>query len=118
MPEATNAIPEPPEIVGGRYLVGKTVGSGSSGSVYLARDRDSGERFAVKVREARDREQPVRFIAEANDMARLRHPRLVPVLDSGNDGNLYWYVMPYYAAGSLRDRVKDGGPIPRSRPWT
>ncbi len=112
MPEATNAIPEPPEIVGGRYLVGKTVGSGSSGSVYLARDRDSGERFAVKVREARDREQPVRFIAEANDMARLRHPRLVPVLDSGNDGNLYWYVMPYYAAGSLRDRVKDGGPIP------
>ena len=111
MPDATTAIPEPPEIVGGRYLIGKTVGSGSSGCVYLARDRSTGERFAVKVREAREREQPVRFIAEANDMARLRHPRLVPVLDSGNDANLYWYVMPYYAEGSIRDRVKIAGPL-------
>jgi len=96
--------------VGGRYLLGKTVGSGSSGAVYLARDRRSGNQFAVKVREAREKEQPVRFIAEAQAMARLRHPRLVPVLDSGNDDHLYWYVMPYYEGGSLRDRVKRSGP--------
>ena len=102
----------PLEIVGGRYLVGKTVGAGSSGSVYLARDRQTGDRFAIKVREAQEREQPVRFIAEARDMARLRHPRLVPVVDSGNDGNLYWYVMPYFPRGSLRDRVKREGPVP------
>ena len=112
MPEATQPIPEPPEIVGGRYLLGKAVGAGSSGAVYLARDRDSGERFAVKIREAKEREQPVRFIAEAQDMKRLRHPRLVPVLDFGNDGKLYWYVMPYYANGCIRDRVKESGQIP------
>ncbi|MBX2800549.1 MAG: serine/threonine protein kinase [Myxococcales bacterium] len=113
MNEATGpgSATKPPEIVGGRYLLGKTVGSGSSGAVYLARDRHTGERYAVKVREAREREQPVRFIAEAHDMARLRHPRLVPVLDRGNDDNLYWFVMPYYEKGSLRDRVKHRGPL-------
>ncbi len=102
----------PLEIVGGRYLLGRVVGAGSSGAVYLARDRQNGERFAVKIREAQETEQPVRFIAEAQDMARLRHRRLVPVVDSGNDGHLYWYVMPYYANGSLRDRVKRYGPMP------
>ena len=111
MPEATHPIPEPPEIVGGRYLLGKAVGAGSSGAVYLARDRESGERFAVKIREAKEREQPVRFIAEAQAMKRMRHPRLVPVLDFGNDGKLYWYTMPYYPKGCIRDRVKDHGPI-------
>lgn len=110
--DVTGRAPQAPEIVGGRYLLGKPVGTGSSGAVYLARDRHTGQRYAVKVRHAEEREQPVRFIAEANDMARLRHPRLVPVLDSGNDGDLYWFVMPYYANGSLRDRVKTQGPMP------
>jgi len=101
----------PPEIVGDRYLLGKSVGAGSSGTVYLARDRHSGDRYAVKIREAHGREQPVRFIAEARDMARLRHPRLVPVVDAGNDGDLYWFVMPFFVNGSLRDRVRRTGPL-------
>lgn len=110
--QAAQGLHKALEIVGGRYLIGKPVGAGSSGAVYLARDRQTGDRYAIKVREAREREQPVRFIAEARDMARLRHPRLVPVVDSGNDGNRYWYVMPYYPNGSLRDRVKVDGPLP------
>ncbi len=100
-----------PQIVGERYILGKCVGSGSSGSVYLARERDTGGRFAVKIREAKAQEQPVRFIAEAQDMARLRHPRLVPVVDYGNDDRLYWYVMPYYGKGCVRDHVKGPGSI-------
>jgi len=109
--DVASVASRPPEIVGGRYLLGKSVGAGSSGTVYLARDRQSGNRYAVKVREAHGREQPVRFIAEARDMARLRHPRLVPVVDAGNDGDLYWFVMPFYAHGSLRDRIKRSGPL-------
>ncbi|MEM6931652.1 MAG: serine/threonine-protein kinase [Myxococcota bacterium] len=109
--DVASVASRPPEIVGGRYLLGRSVGAGSSGTVYLARDRQSGNRYAVKIREAQGREQPVRFIAEARDMARLRHPRLVPVLDSGSDGNLYWFVMPFYAKGSLRDRIKRHGPL-------
>ncbi len=109
-----------PQIVGGRYILGKCVGSGSSGSVYLARERETGERYAIKIREAKAQEQPVRFIAEAQDMARLRHPRLVPVLDYGNDDRLYWYVMPYYGKGCVRDHVKGPGAIPvhQALEWT
>jgi serine/threonine-protein kinase len=110
--ESSYTIPDLPEAIGGRYVLGKGVGSGSSGVVYLARDRKTGADVAVKIREAHDKEQPVRFIAEAQDMARLRHGRLVPVLDAGHDGPLYWYVMPFYSKGSLRDLVKDQGPIP------
>lgn len=112
MPEATQTLPDPPESVGDRYLLGKSVGAGSSGTVYLAQDRQTGRPCALKIREAKDKEQPVRFIAEAQDMKRLRHPRLVPVIDHGNDGRLYWYVMPYYAKGCLRDQVKEGGALP------
>ncbi len=114
------APPDPPEILADRYLMGKLVGTGSSGAVYLARDRHSGRRRAVKVRVARDKDAPVRFIAEAHAMAKLRHPRLVHVEDSGQEGNLYWFVMPYYGNGSLRDRVRQSGPTPSDQAldWT
>ncbi|MEQ1501093.1 MAG: serine/threonine-protein kinase [Myxococcota bacterium] len=111
MAEATHTLLDPPKSVGDRYLVGRSVGAGSSGTVYLAEDSQTGKPCALKIREAKDREQPVRFIAEAQDMKRLRHPRLVPVLDYGNDGRLYWYVMPFYAKGCLRDQVKKSGPL-------
>ncbi len=113
-------LPEPPEILADRYLVGKLVGTGSSGAVYMARDRNSGRRLAIKIRVARDKDAPVRFIAEAHAMARLQHPRLVHVEDSGQEGNLYWFVMPYYGNGSLRDRVRKQGSIPPDQAvaWT
>lgn len=110
MAEARTIAAEP-RTIADRYRLGKQVGAGSSGTVYLAEDLHSGRQCALKIREAKEKEQPVRFIAEAQDMKRLRHPRLVPVLDSGNDGILYWYVMPYYRRGCLRDRVKIEGPI-------
>jgi eukaryotic-like serine/threonine-protein kinase len=104
------APPPPPANIGGRYRVGKPVGSGSSGTVYVADDDQRGETVAIKIREAQDKEQPVRFVAEAQDMKRLRHPRLVPVLDHGNQDGWYWYVMPFYPNGSLRERVRVQGP--------
>ncbi len=111
---------EPPEIVDGRFLVGKLVGSGSSGAVFLVRERDSGARYAIKIRQARETDQPVRFIAEAKAMARLQHPRLVHVVDSGQQGDLYWFTMPYFEKGSLRERVRADGPTPSDRAleWT
>lgn len=112
MADRVQTLSDPPQIIGGKYLLGKMVGSGSSGSVFLARDRETGDRYAIKIREAKEKEQPVRFIAEAQDMARLRHPRLVPVLDYGNEGRLYWYAMPFFPGGCIRDRVKDGVGVP------
>ena len=59
MNESSYTIPELPEAIGGRYVLGKGVGSGSSGVVYLARDRKTGAQVAVKIREAQDKEQPL-----------------------------------------------------------
>ena len=109
--EASLTLDELPEKIGARYRLGRAVGAGSSGTVFLATDERNDSPCAVKIREAKEREQPVRFIAEAQDMARLSHKRLVPVLDSGNDDHRYWYVMPYYARGCLRDRIKRQGPM-------
>jgi len=111
---------DPPEIIDDRYLIGKLVGSGSSGSVFLVRERESGSRFAIKIRQARDSDQPVRFIAEARAMARLRHPRLVHVVDSGQQGDLYWFTMPYFENGSLRERIRSTGAASPARAleWT
>ena len=112
MSESSYTIPQLPERIAGRYVLGKGVGAGSSGVVYIARDQKTGTQLAIKIREAHDREQPVRFIAEAQAMARLRHARLVPVLDAGHQDTLYWYVMPFYPKGSLREVVKSA-PRPR-----
>ncbi|MEZ4235114.1 MAG: serine/threonine-protein kinase [Myxococcota bacterium] len=111
MTHAMPTLSEVPRIVAGRYEIGQAVGAGSSGTVFVAVDLETGERCAIKIREARNGERPVRFIAEARDMQRLRHPRLVPVLDYGEDEERYWYTMPLYARGCLRDRVKRGGPL-------
>jgi serine/threonine protein kinase len=108
---ASPTLDEVPKVVAGRYDIGPAVGAGSSGTVFLATDRRSHRPCAIKIREARNGERPVRFIAEARDMQRLRHPRLVPVLDYGDDEERYWYVMPYYERGCLRDRVKQVGPL-------
>lgn len=111
---------EPPEIIDGRFLIGKLVGAGSSGAVFLVRERDSGRRFAMKIRQANDRDAPVRFIAEAKAMARLKHPRLVHVVASGQQDDLYWFTMPYFEQGSLRERIRTQGPASPARAleWT
>jgi serine/threonine protein kinase len=109
---ASPTLSDLPKLVAGRYELGRAVGAGSSGTVFLATDRRTGQPCAIKIREARNGERPVRFIAEARDMQRLRHPRLVPVLDYGDEEDRYWYVMPYYDRGCLRDRVKQAGPMP------
>jgi eukaryotic-like serine/threonine-protein kinase len=112
--------PQPPSLLGERYRIGRAVGSGSSGTVYVSEDLQRRSTVALKVREASEGEQPVRFIAEAQDMKRLRHPRLVPVLDYGNDEGWYWYVMPFYPRGSLREQIRERGPAPMSHAldWT
>ena len=49
-----------------------------------------------------------RFKQEANTMAALRHPAIVPVHDLGEENNQPYFVMPYMSGGSLADRLKKG----------
>lgn len=103
-----------PTEVGGRYRLGDLLGEGGAGAVYRAVDR-AGREIAVKLVEAPALTKPLRFIAEARDMARLRHPRVVRVLDAGKDGQFYWLAMELMRGGSLKQVVERDGPLPPER---
>ena len=82
--------------------------------VYLARDLKHDREVALKVlyphlAAALGAE---RFLREVRVAARLHHPHLLPLYDSGEaDGSLY-YVVPYIEGGSLRDRLERESPLP------
>jgi TolB-like protein len=96
-----------PESLGSRYRVIRELGSGGMATVFLALDQKHGREVAVKVMRpdltrSLGRE---RFLREIGIAARLRHPNIVPLFDSGEaDGSLF-YVMPYEAGHSLRERL-------------
>jgi serine/threonine protein kinase len=105
----------PPELLGERYRLGDKLGSGGSGVVHIATDEQTGDEVAVKMVEAPSVQRPLRFLAEARDMARIRHPRVVRVFDAGKTGHWYWTVMELMRGGSLRERVASDGPMAPDR---
>jgi tRNA A-37 threonylcarbamoyl transferase component Bud32 len=90
--------------LGGRYELEEPIGRGGMATVYRARDVKHGRRVAVKVLRSDLGELigPERFLREIEIAARLTHPNILPLYDSGDaDGQLY-YVMPYVEGESLR----------------
>ncbi len=98
--------PSPPDL-GPHYQILRFLGAGGMGRVYLARDTRHSRDVAIKVL-ATDRAELLgreRFLREITIAAGLSHPHIVPVFDSGEvDGQLY-YVMPYVAGETLRQRL-------------
>ncbi|HET7469514.1 MAG TPA: protein kinase, partial [Gemmatimonadales bacterium] len=97
----------------GRYAVEREVGHGGMAVVYLARDFRHDRMVALKVLQERFTEVlgPERFLREIRLAARLHHPHLLPLYDSGEaDGHLY-YVTPFIEGGSLRDRLASEGRV-------
>src|SRR3989454_2694769 len=83
-------------------------------TVYLARDLKHGRRVAIKVLrpEIAAALGPERFLREIEVAARLTHPHILPLHDSGEAAGFLYYVMPYIESESLRDRLERGGPLP------
>ena len=83
-------------------------------TVYLAEDLKHHRKVAVKVLrpELAAALGAERFLREIEVAARLQHPNILPLLDSGEIGDLCYYVMPYVEGESLRDRLGRGGPLP------
>jgi len=90
-----------------RYRVERELGAGGMATVYLAQDLKHEREVAIKVL------QPElgaalgadRFHAEIRITARLQHPHILPLIDSGEAGGLLYYVMPFLVGGTLRDRL-------------
>lgn len=90
-----------------RYDVRSEIGRGAMASVFLANDLQSGNLVAVKVvrPELTAMLGPVRFHREIEVLKRLRHTRIVPLLDSGDEGGFMFLVMPFVAGENLRSRL-------------
>ena len=91
-----------------RYRIERELGQGGMATVYLAHDLRHDRDVAVKVLHpdlgaALGSE---RFLAEIRTTARLQHPHILPLLDSGASDGLLYYVMPYVAGETLRRRLE------------
>ncbi len=103
-----------PESLGGRYRIGRELGRGGMASVYLARDEKHGRDVAIKIIKS-DLSASLghdRFLREIDIAARLRHPNIVPLYDSGEAGDSLFFVMPYEDGQSLRERLRQHGALP------
>ncbi len=100
----------------GPYPVVGRLGEGGMATVYLAEDARHGRLVAIKVMKP-DMTAAIghdRFLREIETIARLTHPHILPLFDSGeSDGQLY-YVMPHIEGPSLKKRLETIGQLPMS----
>ena len=91
-----------------QYAVESEVGRGGMATVYVAEDLKHGRRVAIKVLspELSSSMDGDRFKREIQIAARLSHPHILPVFDSGEANGLLYYVMPFVEGESLRGRLK------------
>ncbi len=90
-----------------RYAIERQAGAGGMATVYLARDLKHGRAVAIKVLrpELAASVGTDRFLREIEMAARLQHPHILPVYDSGAADGFLYYVMPFVEGESLRDRL-------------
>jgi len=102
------------EALGGRYRIEREIGRGGTATVYLAHDLKHDRQVAIKVlhRGLGASLGAGRFLREIGIAARLTHPHIVPLLDSGEAAGRLYYVSPYVPGGSLRDRLEREGRLP------
>ncbi len=98
----------------GRYAIERELGRGGMATVYLAEDMKHRRPVAVKVLspELAAGLGTDRFLREIQIAARLTHPHILPLHDSGEADGLAYYVMPYVEGVSLRGRLIRERPLP------
>ena len=90
-----------------RYLLERELGAGGMATVYLAHDVKHDRDVAIKVLHP-DLGAALggeRFLTEIRTTAKLQHPHILPLLDSGEANGLLYYVMPYVTGETLRARL-------------
>lgn len=95
-------------VLDGRYVMAKLIGRGGMAVVYRARDERHRRDVAVKVLlpDLASGLGADRFLREITIAAGLQHPHIVALYDSGECDGLLYYVMPFIAGESLRQRIE------------
>ncbi len=108
--------------LGDSYRLRRRIAAGGMAAVYLADDVRHARPVAIKVIDQNEiPRQPTsgsdsarsaeRFLSEIRVMARLQHPHLLPLFDSGSNMGLLYYVMPFVDGETLRARLKHESPL-------
>jgi serine/threonine-protein kinase len=102
------------EALRGRYQLERVLGRGGMATVYLARDLKHDRLVALKVLDPDVAASlgPERFQREIRVAARLHHPHVLSVYDSGEAAGRLWFAMPYVRGESLRERLRREGILP------
>lgn len=103
-------------VISERYRVTRVLGRGGMATVYAATDTRYDRNVAIKVLDpdlaagiATDR-----FLREIAVVAKLTHPHIVPLLDSGENNGRLWFAMPLLDGASLRERIEREKQLPVS----
>src|SRR2546425_159677 len=91
-----------------RYAIDRELGRGGMATVYLAQDKKHDRKVVIKVlrRELAASVGAERFLREIQIAARLAHPHILPLIDSGEAHGALYYVTPHVPDGSLRQRLE------------
>ena len=103
-------------IVGPHYHIERELGRGGMATVYLARDLRHDRQVALKVLrpDLAATLGPERFQREIRMAARLQHPNILTVLDSGGSEGMLWFTMPFVEGASLRSHLDRERQLPVS----
>jgi eukaryotic-like serine/threonine-protein kinase len=102
------------DVLADRYRITRELGRGGMATVYLAQDLRHDRPVALKVLhpELARTLGPERFLREIKLAARLQHPHILTVLDSGDANGQLWFTMPFAEGESLRDRLERENQLP------
>jgi eukaryotic-like serine/threonine-protein kinase len=102
------------EALTGRYAIERVIGAGGMATIYLAREERHDRMVALKVLQPAiaDAVGAERFLREIRIAARLHHPHILTLLDSGETPAGPYYVMPFVDGESLQDRLEREGQLP------
>jgi TolB-like protein/Flp pilus assembly protein TadD len=111
----TSELPQPlRSVLADRYAIEREIGRGGMATVYVAHDPKHGRQVALKVLkpELAAVLGAERFLREIQVTARLSHPHILPLHDSGAVAGLLYYTMPLVEGVTLRQRLDCEGQLP------
>jgi serine/threonine protein kinase len=107
----------PEALIAGRYRIETMMGRGGMGAVYRASDTFETEQVAIKILMPMLGNIDIntateRFRREARYAHQIKHLNIVPVLNFGQDGDIFYISMPLITGGTLKALLKPGQPLP------
>jgi len=90
----------------GPYCLLRRLARGGMSEVYLVTDERDAQVYALKMVRQRYEDDFQRFQQEIKILLRLQHPHILPVKDYGQQEDIWYYVMPYIAHGTIKDQLE------------